>query len=352
MIKTNKIISIATLAMVMMVSLASSANAANLSWTSNTTITIGSASYTIQNGSTATSFVLSATALALVIPIGETFTLVSPDGYTIAASGADAAFATITCSGGTQAVITKAAGAATVTLTPSTATTPCVSRRSVTPTPTPTPTPEVTPTPASGAGATPTPTPTPTPLPGPATPAAPSGVTLYRVEGDHRVYVIKDGKKEWVKSADEFNAAGYKWEDIATVSADTLALYPDTTPSGVTLYRAEGDSKVYIVKDNVKQWIKTAEEFNSKGYKWSEIVVTTPSIVAGFSEDTVALVKVKVVKTSVLRVRKSNTTASAMLTTVKGSDVYEVMEKKSGWYKITTSTGVVGWISGAYTQEQ
>jgi hypothetical protein len=178
-------------------------------------------------------------------------------------------------------------------------------------------------------------------------------VTLYKVEGDERVYVVKDGTKDWVKSAAEFEAAGYKWGDITTVSAGTLALYPDkTTPSGVTLYRAEGDDRVYAVKGTVKQWIKSADEFNAAGYKWSDITTTTASYLASLTDGTVGVLKVKVIGTDTLRVRKSNTTASVMLTTVKRNEVFVVMEEKIGWYKITTSTGIVGWISGAYTQEQ
>lgn len=353
MIKTKKIISTVAIVVAMMVALVSSASAANLSWTSNTTVTIGSANYTIQNGSTATSFVLSATNLALVIPATETFTFISPDGYTLALSGADAASGTTSCSGGTQVVITKAGGAATVTITPNTAVLACSSARRTYPTPTPTPTPTATPAPGTGTGATPTPTPTPALVPGPATPAAPSGVTLYRVEGSPRVYVVKEGKREWIKTAEEFIAAGYNWGDIIATTAEILAAIPDITVyPGTLLYRAEGDTRVYVVKDNIKQWIKTAEEFNSKGYKWADIIITTPSVIAGIPEGTVILVRVKVVGTALLRVRQSNTTLSTMIGTVKGGEIFDAMEEKTGWYKITTSTGLVGWISGYYAVKQ
>ncbi|MFH1048486.1 MAG: SH3 domain-containing protein, partial [Patescibacteria group bacterium] len=176
-------------------------------------------------------------------------------------------------------------------------------------------------------------------------------VMLIRVEGDHKVYAIRNNKKRHIKSPDEFNAAGYKWSDIASVAPAVLAGYPDTTPSGVTLYRADGDSKVYVVKDNIKQWIKSAEEFNEAGYKWSDIVVTTPAAVAAFSDGSAA-VTVKVVGTSSLRVRKSNTTRGAVLGSVKKNAIFTVLEEKSGWYKITMSNGVIGWISGAYAQKQ
>ncbi len=212
------------------------------------------------------------------------------------------------------------------------------------------------------------PTPTPTPVtpatpavPGisPATPASPSGVTLYRAEGDHRVYVIKDNKKTWIKTAEEFNAKGYKWTDIVVTSPAVLAVFPDdiaavVSSSIVTLYRADGDYKVYAVSNGVKQWIKTAAEFTSKGYKWTEIVVTAPETVASYPEGEViaSAVTVKVINTPTLRVRKSNTTRSAILGNVKRSAVFTVLEENAGWYKITLSNGVIGWISGAYAVKQ
>ncbi len=207
------------------------------------------------------------------------------------------------------------------------------------------------PTPAPNA--TPTPTPVPN-LPGPATPAAQSGVTLYRASGDNRVYVVKDGKKTWIKTAEEFKEKGYKWVDVIVTTSAVVSAYPDdTTPasaSSVTLYRASGDNKVYAVKDGKKQWIKTAAEFVSKGYKWTDIVVTTPAIVASYPDGViVAVAKVKIVDTPTLKVRKLNSTRSTVVGSVKLNEVFTVIEKNANWYKITLSNGVVGWISGNYT---
>ncbi len=197
-----------------------------------------------------------------------------------------------------------------------------------------------------------------TPGVSPATPASPSGVILYRAEGDNRVYVVKDGKKSWIKSAEEFNSKGYKWTNIVVTSPAAVAAFPDDTGTpavsgAVALYRAEGDFKVYAVSNGVKQWIKTATEFNSKGYKWTNIVVTAPATVASLPDGTVAAdVTVKVVGTATLRVRKSNTTRSAVLGNVKRNATFTVLEENAGWYKITLPGGVIGWISGLYAAKQ
>ena len=176
--------------------------------------------------------------------------------------------------------------------------------------------------------------------------------------------------KAWTLTSGEGVKTVYvKFRDAAgTVSStvsDTITLAsgvaPTTTPlpapatpaaqSGVTLYRAEGDSRVYVIKDGKKTWIKTAEDFIAAGYKWDDIIVTTPAVVAAYPDAAVTVVKVKVVGTPILRVRKSNTTASVMLTTVKRNETFTVLEQAKGWYKITTSGGIIGWISGAYTEE-
>ncbi|MBU4056768.1 SH3 domain-containing protein, partial [Patescibacteria group bacterium] len=98
--------------------------------------------------------------------------------------------------------------------------------------------------------------------------------------------------------------------------------------------------------------IQTAAEFNAAGYKWADVVETTPAIVAGYPDAAIAVVTVKVVNTSTLRVRASNTTASAISGKVSLNETFTVLEEKSGWYKIKTKTGITGWISGAYAVKQ
>lgn len=349
--KGARLISAAIIAMAMIAGSVGSAGAVPLNWDAATTVTINSNSYTIAVGSAATSMIVGASTLEVVVPAASSFTLTSSSGYAL--NPDVSANTTQSCSGTIRSLVIVGDGTTKI-ITPNTGSV-CVAPisgggGSYTPpsTPTPTPSPAATPIP------TVSPTPTPAVSPGPATPNANSGVTLYRVEGDNKVYVIKDGKKSHVKSAEEFTAVGYKWSNIVVVASTVLAGYPDkdAISSGATLYRAEGDAKVYVIKDNVKQWIKTAEEFNAAGYKWSDIVVTAPSLIASYSDGTAAIVKVKVVGTASLRVRKSNTTASSVLGNVKKNAIFTALEEKSGWYKITTSNGIVGWISGAYAVKQ
>jgi len=107
-------------------------------------------------------------------------------------------------------------------------------------------------------------------LPGPAKPNYHSGVTLYRIPGDPRVYVIKNKKKHWIKTPKEFNAAGYSWGKIKEISAELLEKYPEETLI-TELLRAIGDHKVYKLEGGKKHWIRTAGEFNAAGYKWENV---------------------------------------------------------------------------------
>ncbi len=56
------------------------------------------------------------------------------------------------------------------------------------------------------------------------TPAYPNG-TLIR-EGDHRIYVIKDGRKYWIRTLDEL-AAKYIGHEIINVGQETIDWYLD-----------------------------------------------------------------------------------------------------------------------------
>ena len=161
--------------------------------------------------------------------------------------------------------------------------------------------------------------------------------TLIKIPDDSRVYVIKNCKKQWIKTVEEFHKDGYQWENVKQVSLPTVARYEnaedglaraikskdrnevyriiegkklwvpdvlafeaqglkweeveeknkeevDNYPSA-TLIKAKGDPKVYSLnKSGLKKWIKTPEIFSSYSYKWSDIVETDSLIVNSFKE--------------------------------------------------------------------
>ncbi len=148
--------------------------------------------------------------------------------------------------------------------------------------------------------------------------------TLIKIPNDPKIYVIKGSQKQWIKSPEEFQQQGYKWENVQEITAETVNSYseylsPQTkllklknspmiyyiTESGMkrhipseqvfnsygdqwedvvevdenvinsykdnNLIIQKGNSKVYELKNGIKQWIKTAEAFNRLGYDWTKI---------------------------------------------------------------------------------
>ncbi|MBU3925111.1 SH3 domain-containing protein, partial [Patescibacteria group bacterium] len=183
-------------------------------------------------------------------------------------------------------------------------------------------------------------TPSPTPNPISALTSYTDG-TLLKSSGEPEVYVIKNGNKVWIASPDEFEKAGYKWSDIKIVSGEVLK-----SIGSVMLIRVEGDHKVYAIRNNVKRHIKSPDEFNAAGYKWDSIVVVKKSEADAYADEGAS--GTVEVTFAWLRVRASNTVKSAQLSMVYKGDTFDILDSNNGWYKIKTAKGVVGWISGQY----
>ena len=116
----------------------------------------------------------------------------------------------------------------------------------------------------------------------PTTPNPNSRVTLYRMSGQHRVYVIKNKKKHWIKTPKEFEDANYSWGEIQEITAELLEQYPDAEPLISELLRAIGDHKVYKLEAGKKSWIKTLGEFNAAGHKWEDVQEVSAEVLASY----------------------------------------------------------------------
>lgn len=95
--------------------------------------------------------------------------------------------------------------------------------------------------------------------------------SLIRASGDYKVYIIKNNYRRWIQSAEIFNAYGHlRWQDIIEVSPDELNNYQEAW-----LIRADGDRRVYEVNaDGTKHWLDmTAEEFTVSGRLWEMVYI-------------------------------------------------------------------------------
>ena len=156
---------------------------------------------------------------------------------------------------------------------------------------------------------------------GPTTPNPNSGVTLYRMRGDHRVYVIKDNRKRWVKTAREFERNGYKWDEVQEIAAELLEEFPEAEALVIELLRAVGSHKVYRIEDGKKRWIETAGEFNAAGYSWGDVQEVSPETLASYR----------------------NAISSGLLRVVGGHKVYRLEDGKKRWIKTAGEFNVAGY---------
>ncbi|MCK5387541.1 MAG: hypothetical protein KAJ39_10150, partial [Gammaproteobacteria bacterium] len=147
-----------------------------------------------------------------------------------------------------------------------------------------------------------------------------SGVTLYRMGDDPRVYVIKNKKKRWIKTAREFERNGYNWDEIQEISAELLEEFPEAEALVTELLRAIGDHRVYRLEEGKKSWIKTAKEFEDCGYDWGNIQEVSPETLASYQ----------------------NLVSSGLLRAIGNNKVYKLENGKKRWIKTAGEFNAAG----------
>jgi len=212
-----------------------------------------------------------------------------------------------------------------------------------------------------------------------------SSGTLISTANTMGVYLIDNGIKRPIKSAKIFLAKGYKWGDVAEVSQAEMNSYPLGTDltideynenkeipseqksvdalSNGALVRAKGTSGVYLIHNNKKRPIKSAEIFLGRGYKWKDIIevdqraldiyplgesVTISETIT--IEDKTQVITIDVPK---LRVRSFPGLNGKIIATVSEGQNYNVIEKDNGWYRINYKVSgsiQVGWVMSKYTR--
>lgn len=95
-----------------------------------------------------------------------------------------------------------------------------------------------------------------------------SNGSLIRAEDDYKVYIVKDGFKRHIVSASIFSFYPHLGFSVVKVIDSAKALgYKEAS-----LIRAAGDDKIYeVLPDGKKRWIKTAEEFLARGFDWKAV---------------------------------------------------------------------------------
>lgn len=242
----------------------------------------------------------------------------------------------------------------------------------ITPTPTPAPTPAPNPTPYP----VPTPAPNPTPSPSPSSPAviSYSEGSLIKSSDSPQVYIIKNGKRIWIKTAEEFIAAGYNWASIATVAQSVISTYAEDTVSlvssikniiintstlrirslGSTIGKMLGIVKKgenYAVSEEKNGWYKIKTAAGVVGWVSGAYATVKPDSALNESASISSGATIVITATS-LRLRSAGSASGKVLGAVRENEKYSVLEEKSGWYKIKTAKGITGWVSGLYAEKK
>jgi peptidoglycan hydrolase-like amidase len=99
--------------------------------------------------------------------------------------------------------------------------------------------------------------------------------TLIKIKNNPAVYQVSNGTKKEFTSMELFKAVGGNWSNVIEISNGEMDLYE--TNGSVrypenSLIKKSGGEKIYVIKNGQAVWIKTAEEFLKAGYKWSNVI--------------------------------------------------------------------------------
>ncbi len=99
--------------------------------------------------------------------------------------------------------------------------------------------------------------------------------TLIRRDGFPVVFKIENGQRKEFTSMALFEATNSRWSDVVILNGEEFLAYPNggvlRYPDGILL-KQTGADQIYVVKNGAGEWIKTAEEFLGAGYRWSDII--------------------------------------------------------------------------------
>ncbi|MCX6811287.1 MAG: S8 family peptidase [Candidatus Berkelbacteria bacterium] len=104
----------------------------------------------------------------------------------------------------------------------------------------------------------------------------PDGSVIKSISASE-VYLIDGGKKRHLSNPEVFTSR-YRWEEILMVTPSEVAGYPIGDRVGFrsgSLVRASNQSTVYVITDTTKRHILSPETFQSKGYRWDRIILTS-----------------------------------------------------------------------------
>jgi len=94
---------------------------------------------------------------------------------------------------------------------------------------------------------------------------------LYREAGSPDVFVVQGGTKYFIKSPQEFEALGYKWDQVEEVPRGSLG-HLNSRPAERTLLRERDSQAVFMYENGQKRFIMPGV-FEKMGLDWKDVKV-------------------------------------------------------------------------------
>ncbi len=84
------------------------------------------------------------------------------------------------------------------------------------------------------------------------------------------IYVLEDDKLRWISSLEAFEFFDYRWEQVHIVEDSFLEQFEPGRPVHVLL-KCEGSPHIYALENGQKRWIKDIPTFEAQGYLWEDL---------------------------------------------------------------------------------
>ncbi|MDP2692652.1 MAG: hypothetical protein Q8O88_03380 [bacterium] len=117
---------------------------------------------------------------------------------------------------------------------------------------------------------------------------------VVKASDNPTVYKIEGGKKRPFNSGQVFLGLGFSWADIKIVSIVSLANLDDGDPMEFvataddiregSVVKSTDSPAVYLIENGKRRAFTSGQAFESRGYKWNEILSLSPNIIKEYVE--------------------------------------------------------------------
>ena len=84
------------------------------------------------------------------------------------------------------------------------------------------------------------------------------------------IYVLQDDKLRWISSLEAFEFFDYRWDQVHVVDDSFLEKFEPGRPIHVLL-KCESSPHFYALENGQKRWIKDILTFEAEGYVWEDL---------------------------------------------------------------------------------